>query len=270
MSLTDSQSTSQPAAPEPTLPTECVVCYSEFTSRSKKSHNVPVQCEWGCTETLCKSCYLTHFQVSKNLMCINTSRKADGTFVCKKLWTDSYLAKIFGANNKKIDAIRDAKQHQVEISRMPSTMEKVAVIKKREEFQTNIEKLKRRVAKYKRRLAMLRERRRAIRRDRYEYDRATYKNMIKEMGSNIILCSDAIVDINDDLFVAKEELAKLDSPRTKRKNTKKYDIRCGDMKSLKLYRTSLTTHATLAHSRPSNCSKRSQRSVPNARSISAK
>ena len=113
----------------------CPVCTDEYGSGDLTC----VPCEY-CPQTTCRGCVIANAAYSKSVKCINKQRKADGEFKCQIKWTRAHLKKHFTRTwvNKGYKDLMADVYLQIELAKMPATME---VLAERKIQEDNVNKI---------------------------------------------------------------------------------------------------------------------------------
>ena len=67
----------------------CLICCEDFNQSIHKQ----VSCPW-CQFVACRSCCQTYILDQNETVCMNKSKKPDGSFICQKKWSRKFSTDI--------------------------------------------------------------------------------------------------------------------------------------------------------------------------------
>jgi hypothetical protein len=107
----------------------CLVCCEDFN----QSKNCKVSCPW-CDFSACRSCCQTYILDQEASVCMNKSKKSDGSYICQKEWSRKFITDSFPKCwvNKQWKGMNQELALQRETALMPATM---AVVEQRKEIE---------------------------------------------------------------------------------------------------------------------------------------
>ena len=114
----------------------CLICCEDLNQSNHKL----VSCPW-CQFTACRSCCQTYILDQDETVCMNKSKKSDGSYICQKVWNRKFVTDNFPKNwvNKEWKAMNSRVQVEREKALLPATM---AIVENRKEIKNMKEEVK--------------------------------------------------------------------------------------------------------------------------------
>lgn len=114
----------------------CLICCEDLNQSNHKL----VSCPW-CQFTACRSCCQTYILDQDETVCMNKSKKSDGSYICQKVWNRKFVTDNFPKNwvNKEWKAMNSRVQVEREKALLPATM---AIVENRKEIKNMEEEVK--------------------------------------------------------------------------------------------------------------------------------